>query len=95
MAIERKDVEHVARLARLELAEEEIRLYTKQLGRVLDYVDKLEELDTKSVEPLSHAAAEGNVFRRDEPGGSLPRELLLREAPKSDGAHFRVPPVVE
>lgn len=95
MAIERKDVEHVARLARLELAEEDARRYTEQLGRVLDYVDKLEELDTENVEPLSHAAAGGNVFRRDEAREGLPREEILREAPKSDGTHFRVPPVVE
>jgi aspartyl-tRNA(Asn)/glutamyl-tRNA(Gln) amidotransferase subunit C len=95
VAIERKEVEHVAKLARLELSEDEVKLYTEQLGRILDHVDKLDELDTESVEPLSHAAAGGNVFRKDETKESLPRELVLRGAPRTDGVHFRVPPVVE
>ena len=95
MAIERKEVEHVARLARLELSEEEVALYTEQLGRILEYVEVLGELDTENVEPLSHASAGGNVFRADAVKESLPREAILKEAPKSDGAHFRVPPVVE
>ena len=80
MAIQRKEAEHVARLARLDLSEEEVALYTEQLGRILEHVDKLNELDTENVEPLSHASAAGNVFRRWNPG-SRRSAPVLEKAP--------------
>lgn len=95
MALERKDVEHVARLARLELSEEELSLYTRQLGDILKYIEKLDEADTAGVEPLAHAAAAGNVFREDAVGPSLPPEKALEQAPDADGRFFRVPRIIE
>lgn len=95
MALERKDVEHVARLARLELSEEELALYTRQLGEVLGYVEQLGEVDVADVEPLAHGAGGDNVFRKDGVKPSLEREKALEGAPDSDGWHFRVPKVID
>ena len=95
MALERKDVEHVARLARLELSEEELELYTKQLGEVLGYVEQLGEVDVENVEPLAGGAGGDNVFRKDGVEPSLEREKALEGAPDSDGRHFRVPKVID
>jgi aspartyl-tRNA(Asn)/glutamyl-tRNA(Gln) amidotransferase subunit C len=95
MALERKDVEHVARLARLELSEEELALYTRQLGDILRYVEQLNEVDVSGVEPLAHGAHGANVFRADEVRPSIEREKALEAAPDSDGRHFRVPKVVD
>jgi aspartyl-tRNA(Asn)/glutamyl-tRNA(Gln) amidotransferase subunit C len=95
VALERKDVEHVARLARLELSEEELDLYTRQLGEVLGYVEQLEDVDVSGVEPLAHGAHGGNVFRADQVGDSLQRGKALEAAPDGDGRHFRVPRVID
>jgi len=95
MALERKDVEHVARLARLELSEEEMEMYTRQLGDILGYVEQLNEADIEGVEPLAHGAHGENVFRADEVRPSLEREQALSGAPDSDGWHFRVPRVID
>lgn len=95
MALDRKDVEHVAKLARLELSEEELALYTKQLGDILGYVEQLDEVDVAGVEPLAGGAHGDNVFRKDEVKPSLDREKALGGAPDSDGWHFRVPKVID
>jgi len=95
MALDRKDVEHVARLARLELSEAELALYTRQLGDILGYVDKLKEADVEGVEPLAHGEARGNVFRADEVKPSIDREKALKGAPDGDGRFFRVPKVID
>jgi len=95
MALERKDVEHVAKLARLELTEAELGLYTRQLGDILGYVAQLDQVDVAGVEPLAHGAHGGNVFRADEVGQSLERGQALGAAPDTDGWHFRVPRVIE
>jgi aspartyl-tRNA(Asn)/glutamyl-tRNA(Gln) amidotransferase subunit C len=95
MALERKDVEHVARLARLELSEQELELYTRQLGDILGYVEQLREVDVEGVEPLAHGAHGENVFRADEARDSLEREKALGAAPDTDGWHFRVPRVID
>jgi len=95
MALERKDVEHVAKLARLELSEEELGLYTKQLGDILSYVEKLNQADTANVEPLAHAAGAGNVFREDRVEASLDRAKALEQAPDADGRFFRVPRILD
>ena len=95
MALERKDVEHVARLARLELSEEEMETYTRQLGDILEYVEKLDRADTGGVEPLAHAAPGGNVFREDRLGEPLERGRALEGAPDGDGRFFRVPRVID
>ena len=95
MAIDRKTVEHVAKLARLELTPEELEKYGGQLGAILDYIRLLEEVDVEGAEPLAHAADSHNVFRADEPRPSLDREDALRNAPQRSDDSFIVPKVVE
>jgi aspartyl-tRNA(Asn)/glutamyl-tRNA(Gln) amidotransferase subunit C len=95
MAIERKTVEHVAKLARLQLSPEEIDRYGKQLGAILDYIAKLEKLDVAGAQPLAHPAESSNVFRDDEPRASLPRLEALKNAPERTNDFFIVPKVVE
>ncbi|VAX30838.1 Aspartyl-tRNA(Asn) amidotransferase subunit C @ Glutamyl-tRNA(Gln) amidotransferase subunit C, partial [hydrothermal vent metagenome] len=89
------DVEHIARLARLGLNEDEKNIYGAQLNDILDYVDKLNELDTSGVEPTSHVIPVSNVFRDDVPGTSLPREEALRNAPRVSDGFYRVPKIIE
>ena len=89
--IDREQVLHVARLARLRLTEEEIEGMTGELSSVLDHIEKIGELDLDGVEPTSHVVELENVLRADEPRPSLPREVALAEAPDSDGVGFRVP----
>ena len=95
MKITREEVEHVAMLARLRLSEEEIETFTRQLDEILTYVDKLNELNTESVEPTSHPLSLGNVLRDDIVRESLDPELSLRNAPQRVGGAFKVPRVIE
>ena len=95
MALDRKDVEHVAKLARLELSDRELETYTRQLGDILGYVEQLNEADVEDVKPLAHGAHGENVFREDEVKPSLERGRALEGAPDSDGYHFRVPRVID
>lgn len=89
--IDREQVLHVARLARLRLTEEEVESMTGELSSVLDHIEKIGELELEDVAPTSHVVELENVLRADEPRPSLPRELALAEAPGSDGSGFRVP----
>jgi len=89
--IERQQVLHVARLARLRLTEEELERMTGELSSILDHIEKIGELELDQVAPTSHVIELENVLRADEPRPSLPRELALAEAPDSDGVGFRVP----
>jgi aspartyl-tRNA(Asn)/glutamyl-tRNA(Gln) amidotransferase subunit C len=89
--IDREQVLHVARLARLRLSDDEIESMTGELSTVLDHIEKIGELDLDGVEPTSHVVELENVLRPDEPRPSLPREVALAEAPDSDGVGFRVP----
>jgi len=89
--IERQQVLHVARLARLRLTEEELERMTGELSSILDHIEKIGELELDKVAPTSHVIELENVLRADEPRPSLPRELALAEAPDSDGVGFRVP----
>ena len=88
-----KDVEHVAKLARLELTEEEKELYTKQLGDVLKYVDQMNEVDTSDVEPMSHAIDFVNVMREDKVVYEQTKEELMANAPDEENGFFRVPKI--
>jgi len=88
------DVRHVAKLARLKCSEEEIHLFTEQLGAVLEYVAQLEEVDTRDVEPLAHCLPVSNVFREDVPGTSLSNDEALANAPQRDGEFFAVPKIL-
>jgi aspartyl-tRNA(Asn)/glutamyl-tRNA(Gln) amidotransferase subunit C len=89
------DVEHVALLARLELTAEEKLKLTKDLNVILEHFERLQELDTTDVEPTSHAIPMQNVFRADTVRPSLPREVILAEAPDAREGYFVVPRVVE
>jgi aspartyl-tRNA(Asn)/glutamyl-tRNA(Gln) amidotransferase subunit C len=95
--ITKKDVEHVARLARLALSEEEKERYTAQLGSILEYIGKLNELDTRDVPPTSHVLPMSNVWRED---ATEPRHLgdpadVLKNAPEREGTFFKVKKVIE
>lgn len=94
-AITRKEVEHVANLARLQLTEEEAERYTKDLNAILDFAAKLNELDTSNVAPTSHATDVKNVMREDVNRPSLPREEVLKNAPDHEEGQFKVPAVFE
>ena len=93
--ISREDVQHVARLARLELSEPELVRMQDELSHILAYIDKLRSLDTTGVEPTSHAVPLINVMREDEPRPSLPRADMLANAPEAAGDFFRVPRIIE
>jgi aspartyl-tRNA(Asn)/glutamyl-tRNA(Gln) amidotransferase subunit C len=89
--IDREQVLHVARLARLELTDEEIDRMAVELSGILEHVDRITALDLSGVEPTSHVVALENVLRADEPEASLPRERALEQAPDADDGFFRVP----
>lgn len=95
MSISAQEVEHVAGLARLELTEEEKRLFTEQLNSILQHVQKLNELDTEHVEPTRHVIPLSNVMREDEPWESWPLDEVFRNAPEEEDGQFRVPAVLE
>jgi aspartyl-tRNA(Asn)/glutamyl-tRNA(Gln) amidotransferase subunit C len=100
MAITKKDVEHVARLARLALADEEKERYTSQLAQILRYVEKLGQLNTDDVPPTSHVLPLSNVWREDRAEPSTAETLgspdeLLANAPEREGPLFKVKKVIE
>lgn len=88
-----KDVEHVAKLARLELTEEEKEKFTTQLGDVLKYVDQMNEVDTTGVEPMSHAIDFVNVMREDAVNYEQTKEELMKNAPDEENGFFKVPKI--
>ncbi|OGV22465.1 MAG: asparaginyl/glutamyl-tRNA amidotransferase subunit C [Ignavibacteria bacterium RIFOXYA2_FULL_37_17] len=94
MPVTRKDVEYIAELARLKFKDEELESFTHQLNEILSYVDKLNQLDTENVEPLSHPVENINVFRNDELKQSIAREEALKNAPDSTEEFFKVPKVI-
>ncbi|MDL1957264.1 MAG: Asp-tRNA(Asn)/Glu-tRNA(Gln) amidotransferase subunit GatC [Candidatus Desulfofervidus auxilii] len=94
MKISKAEVEHVARLARLKFNEKELTMFTEQLNQILFYMEKLNELNTKNVEPTYHALALNNVFREDEVKSSLSTEKVLNNAPQADKDMFVVPRVI-
>ena len=94
MTLGREDVAHVARLARLELSDEELDLFTEQLGHVLAHAADVEALDLSSVEPTAHPIRLQNVLRPDVPKESLTRDEVLAEAPEVEDRRFRVPKII-
>lgn len=94
MAVTRKEVEHIAELARLELTDSELEEYTAQLNKILEYVEKLNQLNTENVKPLSHPIDSENVFREDVVKPSIDREEALKNAPSKDDEFFKVPKVI-
>ena len=95
MKITMQEVEHVARLARLELNEREKETMRAQLDSILSYIDKLNELDTSGIEPTSHVLPMTNVFREDDVQSSLAQEDALANAPDRHDLFFRVPKILE
>jgi len=89
------DIEKVARLARLELSEEEKVTFGNQLEQILTYMEQLNRLDTTGVEPTSHAIPVHNVFREDETRPSFPQEEVLSISPDQENGHFKVPRIIE
>ena len=88
-----QDVEHVAKLARLDLTEEEKVKFSKQLGDVLKYVEQMNEVDTSNVEPLSHVVEFNNVMREDEIHYDCSKEELMMNAPEEENGFFKVPKI--
>ena len=93
--LSREEVDHVARLARLNLTEEERIRFTAQLNEILHYVEKLEELDVTGVEPTAHAVPHYNVLRPDISRASFSHEDMLANAPDRVEGFFRVPKILE
>jgi aspartyl-tRNA(Asn)/glutamyl-tRNA(Gln) amidotransferase subunit C len=92
MAITREEVLHVAKLARLELTDEEVERLTEQLGAILEAVSKVSELDLSDVPPTSHPLALVNAWAEDEPRPSLPLDDVFANAPAREDDLFKVPP---
>jgi aspartyl-tRNA(Asn)/glutamyl-tRNA(Gln) amidotransferase subunit C len=89
--IDREQVLHVARLARLELSDEEVERMSGELSKILDHVGRMNELDLDGVEPTSHVVQFENVLRADQPRPSWPRKRVLEGAPEPAEGAFRVP----
>ena len=89
------DIEKVARLARLELSEEERETFGNQMEQILTYMEQLNGLDTSGVEPTSHAIPMQNVFREDGVKSSFQQEEVLAIAPDEEDGHFKVPRIIE
>jgi aspartyl-tRNA(Asn)/glutamyl-tRNA(Gln) amidotransferase subunit C len=89
--IDREQVLHVARLARLELSDDEVERMSGELSTILDHVERMNELDLEGVEPTAHVVTLENVLRSDEPRPSWPRERVVDEAPDPAEGAFRVP----
>ncbi|MBX7160439.1 MAG: Asp-tRNA(Asn)/Glu-tRNA(Gln) amidotransferase subunit GatC [Acidimicrobiia bacterium] len=95
MRITREDVVHVARLARLDLDDDELETFTGQLGDILDHAARVEALDTSGVEPTAHPVPLANVLRPDERGRCLDRDGVLAQAPEAENGYFRVPRIMD
>ncbi|MHA6532947.1 Asp-tRNA(Asn)/Glu-tRNA(Gln) amidotransferase subunit GatC [Paenibacillus sp. BAC0078] len=95
MSITVKDVQHVAKLARLQLSPEEEATFTEQMNAILQYAEKLNELDTENVKPTTHVLQVSNVMRDDVVKESLSQEEVLLNAPEAEDGHFKVPAVLE
>ena len=94
MSVSKDDVKKIAELARLKFSDSEIENYTSEMNDILGYVEKLNELDTENVEPLSHPIENNNVFREDVVKQSTEHERALKNAPDKTSEHFKVPKVI-
>ena len=95
MAVTEDDVRKVADLARLQLSDQEKTLLTEELNRILSYMEKLDELDTRNVEPTSHVVPVSNPFRQDEAEAFPGRDEILALGPDVKDGYFRVPKIIE
>lgn len=94
MGVTKKDVENIAELAKLKFTEAELENFTPQMNEILSYMDKLNELETENVKPLSHPVEQTNVFREDILNPSITTKEALKNAPAKDEYHFKVPKVI-
>lgn len=92
--ITRDEVTHVARLARLELSEDEIDVFTRQLGDILEHAADIEALEVGDIPPTAHPLPLRNVMRPDTLAGTLDRDELMAQAPAAEDGQFKVPPVL-
>ena len=92
--ITNEDVKHAAKLARLELTEEEIDTYSKQLGSIIEYAAQINEVNTDGIEPMPHAIPIYNVYREDVVKSEETKEELMKNAPYEEDGFFRVPKIV-
>jgi len=90
-----QDVENTAILSRLEISEAQVKQYQRTLNTILEYVDKLNEIDTKDVEPTVHALPLKNVLRKDEVVPSLPKEMALLNSPEQENGYLKVAKIME
>lgn len=90
-----QQLKKTAHLARLNLTKEEEELYSRQLEEILNYFQKLQELDTANVEPMAHVLPLNNVWREDEVKESMEQELILKNAPEVENNCFKVPKIVK
>lgn len=95
MSIDRAAVDHIARLARLDLSEDERTKMQAELGQILDYAEEIQALDLEDVPPTSHSVVLRNVMRPDEVTESLPQDEVLAIAPEAEDGRFRVPRIIE
>lgn len=95
MAIKREDIEHIADLSMLNLQEDEIVEYTKSMQEIVEFATQINEVDTEGVDISAFALDRVNVFRKDEIKTSLDRELVLKNAPNSNGEAFSLPSMAE
>ena len=95
MPLTPEEVTHIARLARVGLSEDDISRFQGQLSQILDYFERLQEVDTENVPPTAHTLAMHNVMRDDEPRSSFDKEDILANAPQREGDLFRVRAVLE
>jgi aspartyl-tRNA(Asn)/glutamyl-tRNA(Gln) amidotransferase subunit C len=95
MSLSAKEVQWVAHLARLQLTQAELDTMTRQLSAIVEYIDRLKEVDTDGVEPMAHALSVSNVFREDESAASLLVPEALANAPQRRGDFYGVPAVLE
>jgi aspartyl-tRNA(Asn)/glutamyl-tRNA(Gln) amidotransferase subunit C len=93
--IEKKEVDYVAKLAKIDISDEEKDLLGAQLSKILDYIDKLKELDVEGLEPMREIHPTRNVFRKDCAKKSSARERILDNAPLRQGDYFKIPKVIE
>jgi aspartyl-tRNA(Asn)/glutamyl-tRNA(Gln) amidotransferase subunit C len=95
MALDRAAVDHVARLARLDLSDDERERMLAELSHILEHAERIQALDLDGVEPTSHAVPIVNAMRQDVKTPSLPQEVALRNAPESEDGRFKVPRIIE
>lgn len=94
MPVDIETVKYIAKLSKLKLSEEEEKKFTHELNTILDYVDKLNSIDTSDVEPLSYPVEGNNVFRDDIKKASIAREEALKNAPSRNEEYFKVPKIL-